>query len=68
MIKRVMAGAFVALVIGILAPLLYVLLVGIPGRWIVFIWITVFGVVTGAGLGALFPKFFGFIFEMFMDI
>lgn len=68
MLKRVLAGAFGALVVGILAPILYVLLVGMPGSLMTFIWIAVIGVVAGAVLGAIFPKFFGFVFEMFMDV
>jgi hypothetical protein len=68
MLKRVLSGAFGALVIGILAPVLYLLLVGVPGSLMAFIWIAFFGLVTGAILGVIFLKFFGFIFETFMDV
>lgn len=68
MLKRVLSAAFGAFVFGILAPVLYLLLVGVPGSMMAFIWIALIGLVTGAILGALFPKFFGFISEIFLDI
>ena len=68
MLKRVLAAAFGAFVIGILAPVLYLVLVGVPGSMGAFIWIALIGVVTGAILGSLYPRFFGFIFEIFLDI
>jgi hypothetical protein len=66
--KRVLSGAFGAFVIGILAPVLYLLLVGVPGSLMAFIWIALLGLVTGAIFGVTFPKLFGFIFEIFLDI
>ena len=68
MIRRAFAGAFGALVVGILTPVLYLLLVGVPGSLMAVIGIVLLGVLTGAILGTLFPRFFGFVFEMFMDV
>jgi uncharacterized membrane protein len=50
-----------------LAPVLYRLLVGVPGSMLAFIWIALIGLVTGAILGTLCPKFLEFIFEIFLD-
>ena len=68
MIKRIAAGAFGAVVLGISVPVLYILLIGVPASLLGIVWIALIGVATGAVLGALFPKFFGFVFETMMDI
>jgi hypothetical protein len=67
MLKRALSGTLGALVIGILTPVLYLLLVGVPGSSMEFSWIVLIGSVTSAILGAIFPKFFGFVFEIYMD-
>lgn len=54
MLKRVLSAALCAFVFGILAPVLYLLLVGVPGSMMAAIWITLIGLVTGTILGALF--------------
>ncbi len=68
MTKRILAAIFGAVLFGILAPLAYVLLIGVPGSFIGVVWLAVLGVVVGAILGALFSRVFGFIFEVFMDV
>ncbi len=68
MLQRMAASAFGALVMGIVGPILYILIFGIPGNLNAFIRIAVIAAVTGATLGALFPKLFSFLFESFMDI
>ena len=68
MTNRFLAAMFVAVLFGVLAPILYVLLVAVPQSIMGFVWLAVAGVVVGAALGALLPRVFGFVFEIFMDV
>lgn len=70
LLKRVLAGAFGALIFAIVVPVAYFVafdqmpLSGFQG----VILLVAVGAVLGAALGALFPKVFGFIFEAFLDM
>lgn len=68
MTKRILAAIFGAVLFGALTPLLYVLLIGVPGTLMGFVWLAALGVVAGAILGALLPRVFGFFFEFLMDV
>lgn len=68
MTNRFLAAMFGAVLFGVLAPILYVLLVAVPQSIMGFVWLAVAGVVVGAALGALLPRVFGFVFEIFMDV
>ena len=68
MTNRFLAAMFGAVLFGVLAPILYVLLVVVPQSIMGFVWLAVAGVVVGAALGALLPRVFGFVFEIFMDV
>ena len=68
MTNRFLAAMFGAVLFGVLAPILYVLLVAVPQSIMGFVWLGVAGVVVGAALGALLPRVFGFVFEIFMDV
>lgn len=68
MIKRVLAGTFGAVIFGVLAPLLYALLVRMPDSFSTVLWLAGSGMAIGAVLGALFPRIFGFVFEVFLDV
>jgi hypothetical protein len=68
MTNRILAAMFGAVLFGVLAPILYVLLVAVPQSIMGFVWLAVAGVVVGAALGALLPRVFGFVLEIFMDV
>lgn len=68
MTNRILAAMFGAVLFGVLAPIFYVLLVAVPQSIMGFVWLAVAGVVVGAALGALLPRVFGFVFEIFMDV
>jgi hypothetical protein len=69
MFRRVLAACFGALLFGVLVPVAYALFAGWPeGGFTTLILLAAVGVVVGASLGALFPKVFGFVFEVFMDV
>ncbi len=68
MIKRILAAMIGAVLFGILAPLTYILLLGVPQSLMNFVWLAVAGVVVGAVLGALLPRVFGFVFELLFDV
>ena len=68
MTNRILPAMFGAVLFGVLAPILYVLLVAVPQSIMGFVWLAVSGVVVGAALGALLPRVFGFVFEIFMDV
>ena len=68
MTNRFLAAMFGAVLFGVLVPILYVLLVAVPQSIMGFVWLAVAGVVVGAALGALLPRVFGFVFEIFMDV
>jgi hypothetical protein len=40
----------------------------VPGSFFGFVWLAVLGIAVGTFLGALFPRVFGFVFELFMDL
>jgi hypothetical protein len=69
-LKRVLAGAFGALIFAIVVPIAYYFafdhlpLDGFQG----VVLLAGVGAVLGAVLGALFPRVFGFVFELFFDI
>ena len=69
MIRRILAALFGALLFSVVVPIGYYLafdgfsLEGLKGIALLF----GVGVVVGATLGALFPRVFGFIFDMFLD-
>jgi hypothetical protein len=69
-LKRVLAGAFGALIFAIGVPIAYYFvfdhlpLEGFQGGAL----LVGVGAVLGAVLGALFPRVFGFVFESFFDI
>ncbi len=69
MIKRILAAVFGALLFGILMPIAYPFvfdgfpLEGFKG----ILAVAGGGVALGALLGALFPKVFGFVFELFLE-
>ena len=70
MIRRTLAALFGAFLFGIIAPIAYFFLFdafpleGFKGIAAV----SAAGAVFGAVIGTLFPRVFGFIFEMFLDI
>ena len=70
MIRRTLAALFGAFLFGIITPIAYFFLFdafpleGFKGIAAV----SVAGAVFGAVIGTLFPRVFGFIFEMFLDI
>ena len=70
LLKRVLAGAFGALIFAIVVPAVYYVtfdqmpLSGFQG----IILLVAVGAVLGAALGALFPRYFRFVLEMFIDI
>jgi hypothetical protein len=68
MIRRVFAGIFGAILFGVLTPILFTLLIGVPDSVIGFVWLAVVGAASGAFLGASFPRVFGFFFEVVMRI
>ncbi len=71
MIKRILAAIFGAVLFAILVPGgWYLAFDGVPfDNPIKGILVLVgSGLAIGALLGALFPKVFGFIFEMFLDV
>jgi hypothetical protein len=68
MTQRILAATFGALVFAVLCPLLYLLLMGVTGSLMDFVWLAVLGVVAGAILGALLPRVFGFFFEMLLGV
>lgn len=69
MIHRVLAAGFGAVLFGILVPLVYTLCIGWPDSgFSKILLLAAAGLAVGAGLGALFPKVFGFVFEVFMEI
>jgi hypothetical protein len=69
-LKRVLAGAFGALIFAIVVPMAYFFafghlpLDGFQG----FAILAGVGAVLGAVLGVLFPRVFGFVFESFFEI
>lgn len=46
----------------------YILLIGVPGSLMALLSIAAGAFVVGAILGSLFPKFFGRVFDAFMDV
>lgn len=68
--KRLLAAIFGAILFAILVPIGWILAFsGLPslGNLNGLIVLIGSGLAVGALLGALFPKVFGFIFEMFFD-
>lgn len=68
MTRRILAALFGAILFTLLAPILLILLSGVPGNLMVVVWVAAAGLIVGAVLGASFPRVFGFIFELFTDI
>lgn len=68
MIMRILAAIFASVLFAFLIPIIYVLLEGVPQSLMSLVWLALAGVVSGAILGALLPRVFGFVFELFMDI
>ncbi|MCH1499758.1 MAG: hypothetical protein L7U83_11900 [Akkermansiaceae bacterium] len=70
MIRRTLAALFGAFLFSIVAPIAYFFLFdAFPfGGFKGIAAISAVGAVFGAFIGALFPRVFGFIFEMFLDI
>lgn len=68
MIIRILAAIFASVLFAFLIPIIYVLLVGVPQSLINLVWLALAGVVSGAILGAKFPKTFGFVFELIMNV
>jgi hypothetical protein len=69
-LKRVLAGAFGALIFAIVVPIAYYFVfdnLPLDGFQGVALLVGV-GAVLGAVLGVLFPRVFGFVFESFFDI
>ena len=69
-LKRVLAGAFGALIFTIVVPIVYYFVfdnLPLDGFQGVALLVGV-GAVLGAVMGALFPRVFGFVFESFFDI
>jgi len=70
MTKRILSSIFGAFLFTILVPVAYLLAfenLPLDGFFASLILLGIIGCVLGAILGYLFPKIFGFIFEMFMD-
>jgi hypothetical protein len=69
-VLRILAAGFGAVLFGIIVPVVYLLVFeGVPfGSLNGFLLLVGAGLAVGACLGALFPRVFGFIFEMFMDV
>ena len=65
---RILASIFGAVLLGVLVPLLYPLLASTPDSFVGYVWLAGIGVVLGAILGARFPRVFGIVFEIFMDV
>lgn len=68
MIKRFLAAVFGGALIGVLFPISYVLLIGIPDTLMGLLWLASIGCLTGVIAGAILPKVFGFIFEVILDV
>ena len=70
LVSRLLAALFGAVLFAIIVPLSYWLIFeSIPTESFLrgIATLVVAGLVIGAVLGALFPRFFGFIFESFVD-
>lgn len=68
MTRRVLAGVFGALLFGVLTPILTALLIDGPDTLMGFVWLAVIGAAAGAVLGACFPRVFGLVVEVFIDL
>lgn len=71
MFKRILAAIFGGILFAIIAPIIYWFLtksMPLDGFLHSLILLASIGFAIGATLGALFPKVFGFIFEIFVDI
>lgn len=67
-LKRVLAGVFGGVLLAIGGTVAYILLIGVPGSLMALLSIAAVAFVIGAILGSLFPKFFGLVFDAFMDV
>ena len=70
MIRRTLAALFGAFLFSIVTPIAYFFLFdafSLEG-FIGIVAVIAVGAVFGAIIGAMFPRVFGFIFEMFLDI
>ena len=70
MIRRTLAALFGAFLLSIVTPIAYFFLFdSFPMEGFMGISLVIAaGAVFGAVIGAMFPRVFGFIFEMFLDI
>ena len=71
MIKRVLASVFAGILFAIIAPIAYWLIFSsmpLEGVLSGIILLVACGFIVGATLGALFPKVFGVLFEVLLDI
>lgn len=68
MIRRTLAAVFGAIVFGLLTPLTWSLVIGWPESTTTWALLVVAGLVIGAALGAAFPKLFGFLVEVILDV
>lgn len=70
MTKKILSSIFGAFVFAVLLPLGYWLIfkeLPLDGFFASIALLAAIGLVVGAILGAMFPRVFGFIFEMFVD-
>ena len=70
LVSRLLAALFGAVLFAIIVPVSYWLIFdGMPTESFLtgIATLIVAGLVIGAVLGALFPRFFGFVFEIFID-
>ena len=68
MLKRILAAIFGGILFGILVPIGYSIFLDVPESPAGLIGIFSLGAFSGLILGFLFPRVFGFIFEIFLDI
>ncbi len=67
-LKRILAAIFGGVLFGILVPIAYSIFLDVPESPAGLIGIFSLGAFSGLILGFLFPRVFGFIFEIFLSI